>query len=171
MKIKWIAAMLIFSAIHLFAVESSLTPDQLKNVEFKQNLNAEIPFDAVFYEEGKGEFSFGELMGEKPALLILGYDNCPMLCGLLFNGVFSTLQEVRLNAGKDFSVISVSIDPDENPKMTAARKTMYIKRYGRRAAKNGWAFLTGEKREIDRLAETVGFGYLYDPELEEYAHP
>jgi protein SCO1/2 len=34
----------------------------------------------------------------------------------------------------------------------------------------GWHFLTGREPEIDRLAETVGFRFVYDPVEQQYAH-
>lgn len=171
MKKIIVVVMLALQTICGFSKDSTLTAEELSAVKFEQNLEAQVPLDLVFYEKEKGKIPFADLLGEKPALLVLGYDDCPMLCGLVLNGMVSTLQELKLRAGKDFSLISVSIDPLGDPEVSAERKAMYLKRYGRRAAAEGWHFLTGEERSIDELAEAVGFGYLYDSGTKEYAHP
>jgi protein SCO1/2 len=54
--------------------------------------------------------------------------------------------------------------------LAAAKKRVYIDRYGRRGAEQGWAF-TGDPQPIKRLADAIGFQYAYDPELRQYAHP
>jgi protein SCO1/2 len=64
----------------------------------------------------------------------------------------------------------VSINPLETPALATAKKQNYLKRYERPAAARGWHFLTGKQPEIERLAETLGFNYAYDPESGEYAH-
>ena len=44
-------------------------------------------------------------------------------------------------------------------------------RVARRAgAAEGWHFLTGKKDQIDALAQSVGFRYAWDPEIQQYAH-
>jgi len=39
-----------------------------------------------------------------------------------------------------------------------------------RGAESGWHFLTGEAENIELLADTVGFGYVYDAAMDQYAH-
>lgn len=172
MKRILIIAALILPLARGNSQESTLTPDELSVVGFEQKLDGQIPFDLVFHEAGRGDPSLGDVFEKrKPAILVLGYDNCPMLCGLVLDGMIGALQEVKLDAGKDFSLISVSIDPTETPEQAAARKSMYLKRYGRRASPGGWHFLTGKEEAIGELAETMGFGYVYDPGINEFAHP
>src|SRR5262249_38221588 len=38
-------------------------------------------------------------------------------------------------------------------------------------AEAGWHFLTGDETSVRRLADTVGFKYVYDPKSKQYAHP
>ncbi|MEX2381703.1 MAG: SCO family protein [Opitutales bacterium] len=154
-----------------FCADPSLTSEDLAAVRFEQKLNDRLPLQLTFYEAGEGDARLGDLLENKPALLVLGYNNCPMLCGLVLNGMIDALQEIKLTAGKDFSLISVSIDPLEEAGLAAARKALYVKRYGRRGAAGGWHFLTGEEEAIQQLADAVGFGFAYDPATGEYAHP
>jgi protein SCO1/2 len=65
----------------------------------------------------------------------------------------------------------VSFDPRETPELAASKKENYMTGYGRPGAGNGWHFLTGEKEQIDRLADAVGFRYAFDAKHDRFNHP
>src|SRR5205823_5719701 len=86
------------------------------------------------------------------------------------NGLMRALRGVPFDAGNQFNVLTVSFDSRETPRLAAAKKRVYVERYGRPGAERGWAFLTGEPGPIRRLADSVGFHYAYDAGLEQFAH-
>ena len=102
--------------------------------------------------------------------MLITYYNCTMLCPLLLDGLVRALRPLSFDIGKQFSVLTVSINPREGPVIASQRKQLYIQRYGRRGAEDGWHFLTGQEPSIRRLAQTVGFRYAYDTKKDEYAH-
>ena len=112
----------------------------------------------------------GQLLGDKPTLLVLAYYGCPNLCTQVLNGVADGLRLVAFNAGDTFNVITVSIDPREQPRLAATKKKVYLKRYGRPSAEKGWRFLTGNATQVARLAEAIGFRYEYDADSDQYIH-
>ncbi len=115
--------------------------------------------------------SSAQFFGGKPVILTLVYYNCPMLCTQVLNGLDRSLQAIpHGDLGKDFNVVTVSIDPTERPVLAEAKQAMYAGMYGRPGAEYGWHFLTGEEPEIKRLADAVGFRYAYDPDSKQYAH-
>jgi protein SCO1/2 len=75
-----------------------------------------------------------------------------------------------LEMGRDYQVVTVSIDPRETPTQAAQKKDRYVKAYRRPGADQGWHFLTGDQESIDRLAGTIGFRYHYDPPSNQFAH-
>jgi protein SCO1/2 len=77
---------------------------------------------------------------------------------------------VRFDIGKEFTVLTVSINPRETFAIAASRKDLYIQRYGRPGAERGWHFLTGKADAITALTHAVGFRYVYDKKKDEYAH-
>jgi protein SCO1/2 len=93
-----------------------------------------------------------------------------MLCSMVMEGISSTLTELKFDVGKEFDVITVSIDPRDMPSEAALKKDKYIKRYGRLGAADGWHFLTGHETAIRTLTNAVGFHYAYDPEHDQFAH-
>ena len=76
-----------------------------------------------------------------------------MLCTQVLNGMTGALKTLSFDAGKDFDVVVVSIDPKEGPMLAAEKKATYraAATDGRRTAA-GWHFLTGTEASIKTLA-------------------
>lgn len=149
----------------------SLSADQLNKIAFEQKLGAQVSGGLVFRDEAGREVKLAEFFGRKPVVLVLGYYECPMLCTLALNGLIECLADLKWNVGEQFEVVNVSIDPRETPKQAAAKKSVYLRRYGRPGAEAGWHFLTGGAAAIETLTEEVGFAYAYDTVAKQFAHP
>lgn len=145
-------------------------PELLKDVGIDQRLNDQIPLDLTFRDEHGRPVQLRQFFGQKPVILSLVYFNCPMLCTQVLNGLTSSLKLQSLDAGKDFNVLTVSIDPTDKPLIAEARQEMYTGMYGRPGAAQGWRFLTGEDSQIKQLANAVGFRYAFDADSKQYAH-
>ena len=68
----------------------------------------------------------GDYFGTRPVVLAFVYYGCPMLCLQSLSGLASTLGVMSQNPGKDFEVVSVSIDPRETPEMAREKKAHYV---------------------------------------------
>jgi protein SCO1/2 len=146
-------------------------PSILDQVGLDQRLNSQVPLDLAFNDESGQAVQLQQYFGQKPVILILVYYQCPMLCTQVLNGFTGAMNGiVRFNIGREFNVVTVSIDPRDTPLDAAAAKKKYLQRYRRAGADQGWHFLTGKKDQIDALAQSVGFRYAWDPEIQQYAH-
>lgn len=145
-------------------------PALLTDVGIDQKLNERVPLDLSFRDDTGNTVRLREYFGEKPVILSLVYYDCPMLCTQVLNGLERSLQGISLDVGKQFNVVTLSINPRETPGLAAVKKRIYAGMYGRRLAEQGWHFLTGEEEAIKELARAVGFHYAYDPESGQYAH-
>lgn len=145
-------------------------PAALRDIEIEQRLDEQVPLDIVLRDEQGRPRPLAELFRGKPVILSLVYYECPMLCTLVLNGLTSALKTLSFNAGQEFDIITVSFDPTEGPELAAAKKASYLDRYRRAGAEAGWHFLTGDAAEVEKLAQSVGFAYRYDPDIEEFAH-
>ncbi len=149
-------------------------PKVLKGVQVSQHLNQQLPMDAQFVDETGKTVRLGDYFGQKPAILTMVYYNCPMLCSEELDGLTGALEMVKLDPGKDFNVIVISIDPSEGPALAAKKKAFYLKRYGRPETASGWHFLTGQKPAIDAVSAATGYGYVRVPgpdgTLSQFAH-
>ncbi|MFN2599255.1 MAG: cytochrome c oxidase subunit II [Pyrinomonadaceae bacterium] len=142
----------------------------LRDIRIEQRLGAQVPLELTFRDESGRAATLRDFVNAKPTILVLAYYNCPMLCTLVLNGLTSSLTDLRFNVGREFNVVTVSIDPRESPALAAEKKELYVKRYGRAGARDGWHFLTGDEANIRQLAQSVGFHYAYDPSTGQYAH-
>jgi protein SCO1/2 len=145
-------------------------PGPLKSVRYDQRLGEQVPLDLPFRDETGKPVRLADYLGKKPAVLVLAYYHCPMLCDMVMQAVESGLKPLSLDPGKDFDVIVASIDPADTPERATMKRRDILKRYARPAADAGWHFLTGGEPAIERLSSAVGFQYVYDPKLNQFAH-
>jgi protein SCO1 len=150
---------------------STTLPPNLGDVVIDQKLGSQIPLDLAFRDESGRTVALKQYFQPgKPVLLTLVYYDCPMLCTEVLNGETSMLRILKFDPGKDFEVVTVSFDPREKPELAAAKKKVYMQRYGRNAAADGWHFLTGDQESITKLTNAVGFHYKWDDRLQQFAH-
>jgi len=145
-------------------------PNVLKDVGLDQRLGNQVPLDLMFTNEYGEQVPLRKYFGGKPVILNLVYFTCPMLCGEVLNGLTGSMQVMSFDIGREYNVITVSIDPRDTPLLAAKKHAMYVKRYARPGANEGWHFLTGKQDQIAALADAVGFRYKYDTEIQQYAH-
>jgi len=145
-------------------------PELLKQAGIDQKLNNQVPLDLAFRDEHGNTVELAQLFAGKPVILTLVYYNCPMLCTQVLNALDRSLEGIPLEIGKDFNVITVSIDPTDYPALAEAKHAVYAGMYRRPGAQYGWHFLTGQESQIKQLADAVGFRYAYDPDSHQYAH-
>jgi len=145
-------------------------PNVFEEVGIDQRLGEQIPLDLTFRNEAGESVLLGKYFGAKPVILSLVYYNCPMLCTQVLNGMIETFRIIDFTVGEEFDVVTVSIDPAESPELAARKKAGYISGYGKPGAGKGWHFLTGDEESIKRLAQAVGFRYVYDDDTKQFAH-
>jgi protein SCO1/2 len=157
------------SLVTLAGAQEGLPP-ALQGIRIEQKLDAQVPLDLEFRDESGAPVRLNDLIGDKPVILTLVYYECPMLCTLVLNGLVKSMNALPFEVGREFAVVSVSIDPGEAPELATSKKDAYLKMYNKEGAREGWRFLTGDLESIDRLAEAVGFHYEYDPSTDQFAH-
>jgi protein SCO1/2 len=154
------------------ASRNAWKPEQLEGVEITEKLENQIPLDLTFIDTNNRRVQLQDLFdGEHPVILTLNYSSCPMLCSLQLNGLFETLKRLELDMGPDYKMITLSIDPKESVDRSRQTRQMYLEKYGREGAEEGYTCLTTtQEKDIKALAEAVGFGYRYDAKTREYIH-
>lgn len=146
-------------------------PSLLKNVGLNQKLNHQIPLNLEFRDERGNTVTLGQYFNGKPVILALVYYQCPLLCTQVLDGLLSSVQHISLLMGKDYRVLTVSIDPHDGPPDALEKHRLFTGEYGRDLTGEGWHFLTGQNLQIHALADAVGFRYAYDSQSGQYAHP
>jgi len=150
---------------------STGVPKALREIGFDQHIDSRIPLDVQFRDESGRAVTIGEYFGSRPVVLLFAYYDCPMLCTQVMNGLSTALGVLSLDPGKDFEIVTVSFNPHDTPETARVKKALYIERYKKAGAAEGWHFLTGDPPAIDRLTKAAGFKYAWDADTKQFAHP
>ncbi|MBA3817623.1 MAG: SCO family protein [Deltaproteobacteria bacterium] len=171
---------------------------EANGVTVNEQLGARVPLDARFRTQDGAVTTLGELLqGELPTILTFNYSDCPMLCSLQLNGLTAALPAVAapgpapagadqpgdmvFRIGAQFRIITIGLEPTETPERLAKTRERYLAKLGpmsdaqRASVRAGWTFLVAEKlgdaAAIRRVADSVGFAYVYIKDRAEWAHP
>jgi protein SCO1/2 len=152
--------------------DASKIPTALAHVGITDKRGTKVDLDHLSFRNEAGQLvTLGSFFHQgKPVLLTMAYYECPNLCGLMFNGMVSSLKILDWVPGNQFQIVNVSINPKEGPELASKKKASLIRALGKPEAAAGWHFLTGDQPMIEKLASQIGYGFKYDPEGKQYAH-
>jgi protein SCO1/2 len=166
------AGLLLIVLLALFARLPHAAAAPAFDFAFQPHPGAELPLNAGLVDESGRKVVLGRYFGKKPVILVLEYLRCRTLCGVTLQNLVATLDKLPFEAGRDFELLAISIDPRDRPADAAAAKAKYLAAYHRRdAGRAGVHFLTGPASSVARIAAKVGFPYKYDKALDQYIHP
>lgn len=147
-------------------------PEALKDTGVEYKLGVLLDPTIPFRDEDNNAVAIGEYFdGKRPVLLSFNYSNCPGQCSVQLEKITMALRQIDFEAGKDFQIVSVSIDPNEQSSRARQTKEKYTKLYNRTGSEVGWHFLTGQKENIKKLADQCGVKYKYIPHQKLFSHP
>ena len=149
-------------------------PREVQDVKVDQKLGGQIQLNLPLTDSSGRRVKTGAFFdGKKPTIITLNYSDCPMLCSVQLDQLTKSLAELDLKIGRDFQMLTVSIDPKETTEAAAKTKSKYVDllRKTQPSVDQGWTFCTAQKSIITRLADNLGFRFTYDSKSGEYYHP
>ena len=169
---RLIGALLLLIGSAAIRSAEAAPPPVLEGVALEDRIGERVPTDVVLTDHLGRTIALGELLdGERPLILVLAYYRCPMLCGLTINGVAKGLAALAWVPGDEFQVATVSFDPRDGSADAERARSKALELLEREVDEHAWPFLTGDEREVGRLADALGFHYVYDERTDQYAHP
>jgi len=151
----------------LLIVPCHAAPGTLERIRFEPRPGALLDADLALADRHGQRLRLGDLLDGPPLVLALVWYRCPNLCGLLLDALARDLAATGLAAGEDYRVVAVSVDPRETPADASAKAALL----GEQWALEGWQLLTAREAVSRQLADSVGIGYVYDAESDQYGHP
>lgn len=149
-------------------------------VRVVQRLNETIPLDARFKDETGQDVTLERYFKKRPVIILPIFYRCPGICETELASLVNSLKGFKkAQVGKEFDVIAISIHHKEKPELAATKKENVIAAYmgsntdtqRRVTAERGWAFLTGDEKQIRRVTDALGFEFKYDPANDTIVHP
>jgi protein SCO1 len=150
-------------------------PAYLKHSGIEQHLNDPLPLNTVFTDEQNTTAPLGRWIGKSPVILVMIYYKCRSLCPEVLNGLAAALKDSRLTPGKDYDVITVSIDPSDTPSDAIPEKARFVRDVGFSGVDKATHFLTGSEASIQAISNATGFHFVRVPgpdgHMDQFAHP
>ena len=145
---------------------------ELQKIDVVEHLGETVPLDLKFTNDQGRSVVLGDYFNNgKPVLLTLAYYRCPMLCGLVLNGLTKGVSQLDYLPGEQFQMLTISINPEESYRLAEAKKKNHLDALNKPIKKSSWVFLTDSTGSTRKLADALGFKYYYVEERDEYAHP
>lgn len=152
------------------ALPVGVRPAILEGVGIEEHLGRQIDLNLTFTAENGYPVALSEYFHKgKPVILDLIYYSCPNLCTLVLNGQTAAMRDLLpWTPGKEYEVVTISIDPNESFDLARKKKAIYLSSFDHPAP--GWHFLCDRDGNAKKLAETVGFKYRWDERTQQFAH-
>ena len=155
-------AALAMSAVFPSPARAHDPQDQvLEQVGVDERLGARLPEGLAFRDQNGRAVLLDDYFTGMPVIVTLNYFACPTLCPLVFRNLAGTVGRLGgLTLGKDFRIVTVSIDPEESPTLAREKSTGTYAMLGSAPdPASNWPFLMGNRDSIGSLAQAVGVRY------------
>ncbi len=171
-----LAATLAQSAVALAQLNTG-APGEVRDLDIVEKLGAPVPMDVQFITAEGKPVTLAEYFREdgKPAILMLGYFDCPVACPSMVDNINRSINPINFVVGREFRVIFASFDHTNSPEDANNMKSRAMAGYTAApvtpAVRDGFVYLTSSENGARALADSVGFSYRYFPESGEFGHP
>jgi len=145
----------VFLSERIYADE----PPQKKDIGIDEKLGETIPLDLSFLDEYGQPVRLKELF-TKPTIFMVVYYRCTGLCSPLMNGVADVVDNMDLQPGKDYNIVTISFDPSETYLMASEKKKNYFDEMKKRIPDASWHFLVGDSASDAKITDAIGFRYI-----------
>jgi protein SCO1/2 len=149
-------------------VHKEATVEEQTKIGVTEKLGEYIDLDAEFKTSTGETIKLSDIV-DKPTIFAPVYYDCPNVCNFLQTSLADVVPQVKLTLGKDFQVVSISFDENDTPEIAAKKKVNYMKAADGKIPPETWLFLSGDRENILKFTESVGFRFLRRGK--DFAHP
>jgi protein SCO1 len=160
--LKYLAIILIIPCGFLFSQDNHV------EIGIDEKLGKYLPLETLFTNSIGDEVTLNSVI-DKPVLLAFVYYECPGICTNTLTELAWVIDRVDLVPGKDFSVLTISIDNDETAEIAAIAKENYLTSLQRDFPVDSWEFLVGDSASVSKITDAAG--YYFKRYGDEYRHP
>lgn len=142
-------------------------PGQLAKVD--EQLGGFIEKDAIFNDSNGRKVRIKDLF-DKPVIVLPIYFLCTSVCNFLLADLANALNDVGPVPGEEFNIIALSFADDEDTAHAHTSKHNYLNLVTRKFPSENWYFLTGDKGNIKKVTDSLGYYFIKKRE-HFYIHP
>lgn len=149
---------LLFWLISISSYSQTSLYDQQMQIGFEEKQGQYADLNVKLINEA-GETVLLKDIIDKPTILSLVYYRCPGTCSPLMWGISRFIDEVDLQLGTDYEVLTISFDYTESIDMGIQKKANYLSTIKKKDSAKYWQFFVSDSSNIARLTQSVGFNY------------
>jgi protein SCO1/2 len=162
----------VLSVGSLYAQTEEQMVLELEGVSVTEKIGEKLPLDFTFVDDNARTVRLAQFFTPgRPVVVTFNYSDCPLLCSRQLTDLARAFKELDLKPGKDFTVLTISVDPNETFKRAKSSKLGKLAIVGDKAFDKHWHFLTTtEEADILTVASTMGYKYSWDKKDRAYRH-
>ena len=154
-----------------YSYSASQIPYTLKKVGITENIGISINKNIFLENYDLNSYTLDFFFTQsKPLVVFFGYYTCPMLCHYVANGVVQLLNQTSLVLGKDFNLLMLSINPNDDASTANDFAKNYLSKLNENLDGNAWYFMTASSDVISQFTTSLGFFYRHDVKSDQFAH-
>jgi len=123
-----------------------------------ERLDSILPNDIILVDKDSNMVNLISLIN-KPTFINFVYYNCPGLCSPLLDGVAEVIDRADIELGKDYQIITISMNEDDRPSVGIKKKKNYVATIKKQIDESNWIWLTGDLENIHKITDAVGFKF------------
>lgn len=129
-----------------------------QTVGLDERLGASLPLDLTLRDETGQPVRLADLV-DMPTVIAPVYYRCPNVCHFLQGELARVLPQLKLVAGQDYRVLSVSFDETETSALAKRTRDTYYTAMRDGFPATGWRFLTADQATIKSLTDAAGYHF------------
>jgi len=136
----------------------------VSKIGIEEHLGTVLPLEVEFFDE-QGYPTALQKVINKPTILTFVYFRCPGICSPLLTELSRMVDQISLEPGKDYQIVTISMDHREKPDMAASKKESYLSSMHRKIDPAAWRWFTGDSASIQRVTDSAGFYFKRDGDV------
>jgi len=157
-KLLQVLRSFLFITLMTFTLVIDTAYADYNSAEVVRHLGETIPLNLKFVNSKGKQVLLKDLIN-KPTVLDFCYYSCAGICTPLMVEITDVIGKIKYEPGKDYKIISISIDQNETPDMAASKKRTMMGLINRDIPDSAWTFLTGDSTSIYKLTGAAGFEF------------
>jgi len=144
-----------------FAINLSAQPPKFEisqEIGLYEKLDSILPNNINLVDQDSNIVNLKSLI-DKPTFINFVYYNCPGLCSPLLDGVAEVIDRADIELGKDYQIITISMNEDDRPSVGILKKKNYVATVKKKFDQSQWIWLTGDLKNIHKITDAVGFKF------------
>ncbi len=128
------------------------------HVGVEKKLGETVPLN-LYFNDSNGQKVLLKDLVTKPTVIDFAYYKCTGICTPLMTEIADVVGKVDLKPGKDYNILTVSINPAETSADAENKKKEMFALINEKVPDASWRFLTGDSVTIKALTDAAGFHF------------